>query len=96
LTVLKLSCVENIRFETIFRKKNNSSKEILRIKRKLESLTRASPVSAEKKWFLKTKEEDWMERVICRNWMNEFCSPYRHKYVECDRKVLQERKRKRH
>jgi len=44
----------------------------------------------------KTKEEEWMERVICRKWVHVLCSPYRQKYVEHDRKFLLEPKSKDH
>ena len=43
-----------------------------------------------------TKEEEWVERVIGRNWLHVLCSPYRQKYVECARKLLLEPKNKDH
>jgi hypothetical protein len=37
------------------------------------------------------KEDDWIECVSCRNWLHEFCSPYKVKGVDCGRKLLQEK-----
>jgi len=35
-----------------------------------------------------TKENDWMECVSCRNWLHDFCSPYKDRCVYCGRKLV--------
>lgn len=32
-----------------------------------------------------TKEDDRIECASCRNWLHEFCSPYKHRYFDCGR-----------
>lgn len=42
----------------------------------------------------KAKKDDWIECVSCRNWLHEFCSPYKHKYVDCGRKLVRDKNSK--
>jgi len=39
-----------------------------------------------------TTEDDWIECVSCRNWLRQFCSPYKDKCVECGIKLRREKK----
>jgi hypothetical protein len=38
-----------------------------------------------------TKEDDWIECESYRNWLHEFCSPYKEKRFDCGRKLLRQK-----
>ena len=38
-----------------------------------------------------TNENVWIEFVSCRNWLHEFCCPYKDKDFDCGRKLLREK-----
>ena len=38
-----------------------------------------------------TKEDDGIESGSCRNWLHEFHSSYKDKWVDCSRKLLREK-----